>query len=296
MNIDNKAAVFILFGQSNAVGHGIPMEEKDKILVPMKNVLGLTRRENQRLYNKTLYWQGYTSYEMNLAETQDNTYSVANCLARLWQDSIDAGKKLPDLYIVHIAIGAQGVTKKYMWNPCYPERLVPGVLGKVDISLYSFAFRILEKIEESLKALGKTEICYSLHWRGGEEDAVEQNEILSANLKNIYSEMFDGFCKAIGRKIPIVLHRIAAHERYTDLDPSGRELENMHLINGVFDELADQNENISVFDVTKSPQYIPGVRCNGIFLEDAVHFTPDVNRWVAGCVLEEFTKNIRENN
>ena len=108
--------------------------------------------------------------------------------------------------------------------------------------------------------------------------------------------MFDGFCKAIGRKIPIVLHRIAAHERYTDLDPSGRELENMHLINGVFDELADQNENISVFDVTKSPQYIPGVRCNGIFLEDAVHFTPDVNRWVAGCVLEEFTKNIQENN
>ena len=42
MNIDNKAAVFILFGQSNAVGHGIPMEEKDKILFAnAKRLLGI---------------------------------------------------------------------------------------------------------------------------------------------------------------------------------------------------------------------------------------------------------------
>jgi hypothetical protein len=35
---NNKAAVFILLGQSNAVGHALPMCEKDKILIPMKNV------------------------------------------------------------------------------------------------------------------------------------------------------------------------------------------------------------------------------------------------------------------
>jgi hypothetical protein len=31
---DKKAAVFILLGQSNAVGHGIPMKEEDKIYKP----------------------------------------------------------------------------------------------------------------------------------------------------------------------------------------------------------------------------------------------------------------------
>lgn len=33
---ERKAAVFILLGQSNAVGHGIPMKDEDKIRIPLK--------------------------------------------------------------------------------------------------------------------------------------------------------------------------------------------------------------------------------------------------------------------
>ena len=76
-----KAAVFILLGQSNAVGHGVPMDERDKIHTPLKNVFGLSRETNQSFENKALTWSGYTSNGMNLAEEQDHTYSVANCLA-----------------------------------------------------------------------------------------------------------------------------------------------------------------------------------------------------------------------
>ena len=135
-----KKAVFILLGQSNAVGHGIPMAETERITVPLKNVFGLHRKDNQSFDIKELIWRGYESGGMNLAEEQDHTYSVANCLAELWQDEIDGGNPdgLPDLYIVHIAIGAQGVTEGYMW---YPERepvLVPGKLGTVNISLCPF--------------------------------------------------------------------------------------------------------------------------------------------------------------
>lgn len=39
MKPDYKAAVFILLGQSNAVGHGLPMDEQDKISVPLKTFL-----------------------------------------------------------------------------------------------------------------------------------------------------------------------------------------------------------------------------------------------------------------
>jgi hypothetical protein len=99
-----KAAVFIMLGQSNAVGHGIPMEEKDIIKTPLNNVFGLSREYNQSFDNKELRWSGYTSFGMNLAEEQDNTYSVANCLATLWQNHINEGNKnnLPDLYIIQI--------------------------------------------------------------------------------------------------------------------------------------------------------------------------------------------------
>ena len=76
-----KKAVFILLGQSNAVGHGIPMREEDKIIKPMKNVFGLCRDFNQSFDNTELQWSGYTSFGMNLAEEQDNTYSLANCSA-----------------------------------------------------------------------------------------------------------------------------------------------------------------------------------------------------------------------
>ena len=88
---DKKAAVFILLGQSNAVGHGVPMEEKDKIKAPLKNVFGLSRKDNQSFGNEKLLWSGYLSAGMNLAEEQDDTYSVANCLASLWQKHIDEG-------------------------------------------------------------------------------------------------------------------------------------------------------------------------------------------------------------
>ena len=74
-----------------------------------------------------------------------------------------------------------------------------------------------------------------------------------------------------------------------DLDPSGIYLENMHLINDVFDELCDVYENSCVFDVRQAPQYILDVRGNGLFIEDAVHFTAEVNQWIAGKIITEYS-------
>ena len=43
------AAVFILLGQSNAVGHSLQMNAEDEIKTPLKNVYGLHRDYNQKL-------------------------------------------------------------------------------------------------------------------------------------------------------------------------------------------------------------------------------------------------------
>ena len=204
-----KAAVFILLGQSNAVGHGIPMEEKDIINTPLENVFGLSRKDNQSFDNKELVWSGYTSFGMNLAEEQDNTYSIANCLAALWQNHIDSGNVLglPDLYIIQIAIGAQGVTDGYMWHPDREKKLVPGKLGTVDISLFPFCEHIFGLLDDSFVKMDMDYEIIGLHWRGGENDVTATDECLSKYLKNIYTKLLDLFNSLLNTP-PIVLHKI----------------------------------------------------------------------------------------
>lgn len=286
---DKKAAVFILLGQSNAVGHGIPMQEKDIIKTPLKNVFGLNREENQSFENTELVWSGYTSFGMNLAEEQDNTYSIVNCLATLWQNHINNGNKnnLPDLYIIQIAIGAQGVSEGYMWHPERAKKLVPGKLGTVDISLFPFCKHIFSLLDDSFAKLGKEYEIIGLHWRGGENDITATKDYLSQHLENIYTELFDTFNNLLGNP-PIVLHKIVCPDRANDMDPTGKYLYNMNYINEVFDIIQKKYENISVFDVRNAPQYISDIRGNGLFIEDAVHFTPEVNMWVAECILKKY--------
>ena len=285
---NKKCAVFILLGQSNAVGHGVPMKKEDVVSVPMKNVFGLSREKNQSYDGTALCFEGYVTAGMNLAEEQDDTYSVANCLAKTWQAEIDRGAALPDLYIIHIAIGAQGVTSTYMW---YPERepvLKPGKLGTVDISLYPFTEHILSLLDGYFKEAGKEYEVMGLHFRGGENDTTVEKEVLEKELFDIYTRIFDGFEKKIG-KYPLVLHKIVCPDRCMDMDPTGVKLERMHYINSVFLRLAEKYGG-EIFDATKAPQFIPNVRGNGIFVGDCVHYTPEVNGWVAETILAEYKK------
>ena len=278
--MDKKAVLFILLGQSNAVGHGIPMKDEDKITIPMKNVFGLSRKKNQSFDNTELFWDGYESAGMNLAEEQDHTYSVANQLARVWEDD------LPDLYIVQIAIGAEGITDGYMWNPGYEKKLIPGKLGEVKISLYSYTCHILSLIKDSLKKSGKEDIKTVIHWRGGENDTTVKKEELEGCLKGIYEEIFNGFYDALGEKTEIFLHKILCANCFDEVDPSGEQTRSMHFINSVFEELEKENDNISIFDASKAPMYDDS-RCNGIFELDAVHYTPEANLWVAKEIMED---------
>lgn len=290
----DKAAFFVLLGQSNAVGHEIPMKEEDKILKPLKNVFGLSREKNQSFKNKKLFWSGYTSFGMNLGESQDNTYSIANCLASLWQKEIDSGNRhnLPNLFIIHIAVGAQGVSEGYMWNPKYEKKLIPGELGKVDIALYSLTRHVFSLLKESIGEIDEKN--FVIHWRGGEEDMCVSKERLEKDLHGCYEQIFGGFYDVFGEKVQTVLHKIVCKDRCFDTDPTGERFENMNFINGVFENFCKQYENIKMFDVKNAPQYVSNKRGNGIFKEDAVHFTPEVNFWVAENILREYIERFNK--
>lgn len=296
-NIRKKAALFVLLGQSNATGYAVPMREEDYIVHPLKNVFGLHRSCNQSFDNTELTWGGYTSHGMNLAEEYDSSYSVANCLASIWQEHIDQGNRcsLPDLYIIQISIGAQGVTGKYMWNPMYEKRLIPGPLGTVDISLLSFTEHILSLVPVSFERRDLAYDTIGIHWRGGENDICERKDILENTLEPIYHEIFDKLNSLLGFS-PIILHKIVCHDRANDLDPTGLQSENIHYVNRVFENLCEFYPNVSMFDPQNYPGFLPGVYGNGLFIGDAVHFTEDANKWTAKCILEEYAERISQSH
>lgn len=286
--VNKKAAVFILLGQSNATGHRLDMSAGDRISRPLKNVHGLSRTYNQSFSRKQLMWSGYTSDGMNLGEEQDHTYSVANCLAQKWQDAIDGGEDLPDLYIVHISIGAQGVMPKYMWNPNRELELTPGKLGKVKISLYPYTVHFLSLLQEDFAKRGQTADFVGIHWMGGENDFTYPKSDLEASLKDIYSTIFNGFYKALNEEVPTVLYRINCPDRCADMNPEGKYEESRNYINSVFEDLCKENENMTIFDTRNSPDFIPNVRGNGIFGSDCVHYTANVMQWISDEILKEY--------
>lgn len=284
MASQKRAAVFLLFGQSNAVGHRLPMREEDKIITPLRNVFGLHRDENQSYDSVELVFRGYTSAGMNLGETQDDTYSVANCLAAMWQAEKDAGNEdLPDLYIVHIAIGGQGVSKRFLWYPYREEKpMIPGKIGTVRINLFLLAKHVLSLLDPYFKARG-IEPTYLHHWRGGEEEDGVPIERLG-NLKPLYDVLLDGLWEAMGRKIPTVLHLMPLGVK-EDFPAVVRE--RIAYINRTFENLAEDRDEISLFDPLDAPHLDRSKPYGGILMGDGVHFTEETNRWVASRVMDQ---------
>lgn len=62
----------------------------------------------------------------------------------------------------------------------------------------------------------------------------------------------------------------------------------MDMINQVFDALAAEDPQISVFDPRNAPHYIAEERQHGILMQDAVHFNAITNQWVAECILHAY--------
>lgn len=278
----NKKALFVLMGQSNAVGHALPMAEGDKILKPMKNVFGLHRKDNQKLDLEKLTWSGYTSDGMNLGETQDHTYSLANCLAKNWQAAVDAGEELPDLYIVQIAIGAQGVAPQFMWHPNRTPVLIPGTLSKVNISLYPFTMHILSLVKESLGDFDYAQV----HWRGGEQDISAVMEDPAIDLQSIYERMIGDLNKVL-QNPPIVLHKIVIKDRVAE-EPTGTKTRIMAKIEEMFDHFGQDYKNVTTFDPRAYPGFDPNIMGEGLFMEDNVHFKADVNKWIAKVIFDDY--------
>jgi len=154
----DSAPLLIVLGQSNAHAHGTHLTESEIIRAPLKNVHGLARIHNQAYRLTDVTWSGFTTAGMNLGEDSDNTCCLANYFAAMWQNAIDSGKELPDLYVIQASVCAQGVAEfeVHGWNMWYAMRrpvLKPGPFGQCDISLYPLVTEILSLAVMNLMAI-----------------------------------------------------------------------------------------------------------------------------------------------
>ncbi len=284
MNKNTKAAVLFINGQSNATAHQQFLAEEDKVLEPMKNVWSLDRNPNQSFDITDVTWSGWTSGGKNLGETQDHTASLAYFVAKKWQAAIDAGKDLPDLYIVQISIGSQGIING-MWNRDKEPVIKPGILGEADISLLPLALHINKLVMKNLTDAGKNPEVIGWHWLGCEQE-VWHEAYLRDDFQERYDYHFDKMRESMGDDIPTYLYKVyvkKACERFK-LPVCADDYIN--------EEILRQSKRLGTVLVRaeESPYWDENHPHLGIFAEDNGHYLAKVQEWFADKFLGEIIK------
>lgn len=276
MTKKNHVAVVFINGQSNAHAHHQYLKEEERITEPMRNVFSLDRNPNQSFDITDVVWSGFTTAGKNLGETQDHTASMAYYLAKLWQGAIDTGEKLPDLYIVQISIGSQGIING-MWNRDKEEILKPGPLGTVDIALFPLAQKINRLALKNLEAAGKQPVILGWHWIGSEQEihkkAYEQDDI-----QERYDYFFDAMMASMGGNVPLYLYK---HHTQKLCVRYGISVEATDAVNKVMLSQNTRFPNVTVVDTEHCPLWDTEHMHWGIFAEDDGHYLAGVQKWFA---------------
>ena len=283
----SDAAVLYIMGQSNAHAHEQMLSSVEMIETPLKNVHTLNRSYNQSFENDHVEWSGFTSASFNLGETQDHTASLAYFTAKAWQTAIDEGNSLPDLYIVQISIGAQGLFAGFqdeptgMWNPQKPIVMHPGELSEVDIALYPFALHTLRLVHADLDGRFQNPCVLGLHWLGSEEDTAE-GYCRFPEFTEVYDRFFDALTAAVGWPCPLFLYELCCFRRETVT------AEGMAAVNAVFARQCQRQKDACIVSARSSPLWNSDDPHLGIFAADDVHYLAETQRWFS----EELMKNI----
>lgn len=300
MTFDKKTdcPVLIVMGQSNAHGHGTRLPKKLEITRGLQNVYGLSREKNQFYHLDNVTWSNYTSCGMNLGEKQDHTWCLATEFARKWQQKADREEQLPDLYVIQISIGAQGVNEHEAimddpdagnrigmeMNMWYPDRKIVMDITNPElpnVSLYPLAIAILHLAMKSIREMGKNPVILGLHWNQWEAEAIKGGDAVKSAYTN-YSRLWNGFEEALGMTYPLYLYRpLSKFEGYQDQ-------EDVERLEKVFERFARERKNTKILDAGKAlGQMEKTLSVREIFMEDGVHYKPVVHEWFAKQQFED---------
>lgn len=273
--MEPKSLVLFCLGQSNSHGHGtqLPIYKTKR---QFTKVFGLSREKNQSYNLHDIEWKSFQYAGMNLGESQDNTYCLAQSFADLWQDAADTGTILPDLYLVQISVGAQGIaeTEKNGYNMWYPKRkpvLIPGDLHQVNISLTPLACQILSLTMTNLRRKGSVGIL-GLHWNQWETE-VDTGGLSILNASENYTKLFSFFDQAIGQPYPLYL--------YKPLSAVYNNPVGVKVLTDVFETFCNQRFLTKMLDLSQAYFFDLSAENQGIFQSDLVHYHSLSHTWFA---------------
>lgn len=280
-------AVVYILGQSNAHAHCQDMKKEDIISVPLKNVHTLCTEHNQSFDVKELEWSNFTSYDYNLGETQNCTYSFASYLAKEWQDRIDSGEKLPDLYIVQMSIGGQMIIGG-MWDPNYPlpRVLTPGTYVVCEIALYNLAMHIFPLVHEDLTKNFKSPQAIGIHWIGSEGDTFP-GTYDRPDFHDIYYNFFKNIVDATHFEAPLYLYKVVREKKFTS---NGESVEGITALNNEFKHLTELIPNCETVDPREADFYDPTMLTDNLFSPDLSHYDKRTQEWFAKSFMKKITE------
>lgn len=283
--LNADAAILYIMGQSNAHAHEQMLSGQERIDTPLKNVHTLHCDENQSFDNDHAVWSGFTTAGYNLGETQDHTASLACYTAKAWQAAMDSGRQLPDLYIVQISIGGEGLFAGVddrltgMWSMDKPQTMKPGPLSEVDISLYPMALHTIRLVRKDLESRFRAVCQLGLHWIGSEQDTLE-GICRIAGFDESYDHFFDELTQAAGADCPLVLYRLvcARREKVTQ--------QGIAAVNAMFERQCRRYPSAYLVSAEDCPFYDPAAPFFGIFAPDNVHYLAKTQRWFSDQLLK----------
>lgn len=279
------APVLVLFGQSNALGSGAlmssPADQADlDACRGMPNVKAL-RRDSNRVAGKTsAVWGAYTCGGTNLGEEygQGLAYNTVSAFALRWQRAINAGMKLPDLHVIHIAWSSQGVQE----GDSPTDRWWMARDASSVESLHPFAVNTLANALQALRAQGKRPRIIGLHWNQWECEPYEQTVASKEQIKEVYRNTVGAFRAVAGSvTFPIYFYRprsIVLNRGMTQ-----------QLIDALTELASEPGANAfqlldpaAATDTSGARIYNPGNSPNfGIFSGDGIHQNRAVQQWWA---------------
>ena len=245
-------------------------------------------------------WSDSTSSDMNLGY-YGGSGNAANFAAYAWQSAINAGEPLPDLYIIHIGWGSQGVDVAddafsgccgwtvhgvNLWQPLLDASKTP------TYALAPFARRMMYLGLKQILATGKKPRILGLEWNQWEAEAAPLNS--SGNATTIrrapqnYAYLFSSFFAAVGSTFPVLIVKplSTAYDNVTNAvapyNPAA--LASMQKVFGGF---VDANPRIFSFaDASQSPDWNGQPPSFGIFQggtlgggDGSVHYNLDTQKW-----------------
>ncbi|MCP2089337.1 UNVERIFIED_ORG: hypothetical protein J2Y81_005424 [Paraburkholderia sediminicola] len=245
-------------------------------------------------------WSDSTSSDMNLGY-YGGSGNAANFAAYAWQSAINAGEPLPDLYIIHIGWGSQGVDVAddafsgccgwtvhgvNLWQPMLDASKTP------TYALAPFARRMMYLGLKQILATGKKPRILGLEWNQWEAEAAPLNS--SGNATTIrrapqnYAYLFSSFFAAVGSTFPVLIVKplSTAYDNVTNaVAPyNAAALASMQKVFGGF---VDANPRIFSFaDASQSPDWNGQPPGFGIFQggtlgggDGSVHYNLDTQKW-----------------